>query len=151
MNMIFRKANRADISEIVRLLIEDKLGSSREKFNEVIPGSYYSAFDEISADKNNYLIIAELNGKVVGTMQLTFITHMTYQGGKRAQIEGVRVDNNVRGQGIGKAMIEWAINKAREEGCHVVQLTTDKKRPDALEFYKKLGFVASHEGLKLHF
>jgi len=150
MNITFRKANREDVSEIVRLLSDDQLGESREQYNRIIPESYYSAFDMINADENNYLTIAEVNGKIIGTMQLTFITHMTYQGGKRMQIEGVRVDKSARGQGIGKTMFEWAINKAKEERCHLVQLTTDKKRPDALEFYKKLGFVASHEGLKLH-
>jgi GNAT superfamily N-acetyltransferase len=154
MNLIFREAIRADVPEIVRLLTEDEIGSLREQYNknhDAIQNSYYSAFDSISADKNNHLIIVELNGKIVGTMQLTFITYMTYQGGKRAQIEGVRIDKSVRGQGIGKAMIEWGINKAKDGRCHVVQLTTDKRRSDALEFYKKLGFVATHEGLKLHF
>lgn len=95
--------------------------------------------------------MAELENQVVGILQLTLITYLTYQGGKRALIEGVRTDKSVRGQGVGKAMLEWAIQKAKDEGCHVVQLTTDKKRPDALEFYKKLGFVASHEGMKLYF
>jgi GNAT superfamily N-acetyltransferase len=151
MNIIIRKANRSDIPEIVRLLADDALGAARENHNKTIVSSYYSAFDIINADKNNYLMITELDGKVVGTMQLTFTTYMTYQGGKRAQIEGVRIDKGVRGQGIGKAMIEWAIKKAQEEGSHVIQLTTDKKRPEALEFYLKLGFIASHEGLKLHF
>ena len=150
MNIIFRNANREDVPEIVRLLTDDKLGELREQYNEIILESYYSAFDRINADENNYLTIVEINGKILGTMQLTFITHMTYQGGKRMQIEGVRIDKTVRGQGIGQEMFKWAINKAREEGCHVVQLTTDKKRPVALEFYKKLGFVASHEGFKLH-
>lgn len=74
-------------------------------------------------------------------MQLVFTTYMTYQGGKRAQIEGVRVDKNVRGQGIGKAMIEWAINKAKDERCHIMQLTTDKRRPEALKFYINLGLL----------
>lgn len=151
MNIIIRKANRSDVSEIVRLLADDALGASREDHNETIMPSYYSAFDIINADKNNYLMITELDGKVVGTMQLILTTYMTYQGGKRAQIEGVRIDKNMRGRGVGKVMIEWAIKKAQEEGCHVIQLTTDKRRPEALEFYLKLGFIASHEGLKLHF
>jgi N-acetylglutamate synthase-like GNAT family acetyltransferase len=149
MNITFRKANREDVPEIVRLLNDDELGTSREQYNGIIPESYYSSFDAINTDENNYLLIAELNKKVVGTMQLTFTTYMTYQGGKRMQIEGVRVDKKIRDKGIGKLMFEWAINKAKEENCHLVQLTTDKRRPDALEFYKKLGFVASHEGLKL--
>ena len=149
MNINFRKANRADVPEIIRLLNDDKLGASREQYDEIIPEAYYSAFDAINSDGNNYLTIVEEDGKIVGTMQLTFIIYMTYQGGKRMQIEGVRVDKYARGKGIGKAMFEWAINKAKGEGCHLVQLTTDKKRPEALEFYKKIGFIESHHGLKL--
>lgn len=151
MNIIFRNATCADISSIVRLLADDDLGTIREKYTQPLPTQYFAAFDEINADKNNYLMVAVLNNQIVGTLQLTLITYLTYQGGKRALIEGVRTDKSMRGQGIGKAMLEWAINKAKDEGCHVVQLTTDKKRPDALEFYKKLGFDPSHEGLKLHF
>ena len=151
MNINFRKATPDDISNIVRLLADDPLGAIREQYTDPIPAKYYAAFDEINSDKNNYLIVAELDNKIIGTLQLTLITYLTYQGGKRALIEGVRTDKSMRGQGIGKAMLEWAIQKAKDEGCHVVQLTTDKKRPDALEFYKKLGFVASHEGMKLHF
>ncbi len=151
MNIHFRKAIRSDVPNIVRLLSDDPLGSTREKYVEPLPQKYYAAFDEINSDKNNYLIAAELDNQVVGTLQLTLITYLTYQGGKRALIEGVRTDKSVRGQGVGKAMLEWAIHKAKDESCHVVQLTTDKQRPDALEFYKKLGFIASHEGMKLHF
>lgn len=150
MNIHFRKATRDDVLNIVRLLADDPLGAAREQYTEPLPTQYYAAFDEINADANNYLIVAVLDDQVVGTLQLTLITYLTYQGGKRALIEGVRTDQSVRGQGIGKAMLEWAIHKAKDEGCHVAQLTTDKKRPDALEFYKKLGFTASHEGMKLH-
>ena len=150
MKINFRKATRNDVPSIVRLLADDPLGAKREKYVEPLPSQYYAAFDEINSDKNNYLIVAELDNQVVGTLQLTLITYLTYQGGKRALIEGVRTDKSVRGQGVGKAMLEWTIQKAKSEGCHVVQLTTDKTRPDALEFYKKLGFVASHEGMKLY-
>ena len=83
-------------------------------------------------------------------MQLTIIPYLTYQGGKRALIEAVRIDRSCRGEGLGQKMFQWAIHKAKDEGCHVVQLTTDKKRPDALAFYQRLGFIASHEGMKLH-
>jgi len=88
---------------------------------------------------------------VVGVLQLTFIPYLTYQGGWRALIEGVRVARGARSQGLGKALLEWAIARARERGCVMVQLTTDKSRPDAKRFYDGLGFVASHEGMKLHF
>jgi GNAT superfamily N-acetyltransferase len=150
MNIHIRKAKRDDVSDIVRLLADDNLGAKRERYEDPLPLEYYAAFDEINSDKNNYLMVAEMSDKIIGTLQITFITYLTYQGGKRALIEGVRTDQFVRGQGIGKKMFEWAISKARDEKCHLVQLTTDKKRPEALEFYKKLGFVASHEGMKLH-
>jgi len=149
-NLHFRKANRLDLPFIIRLLADDPLGAEREKFANPLPEQYYTAFDEICSDKNNYLIVAELDNQIIGTLQLTLISYLTYQGGKRALIEGVRTDKSVRGKGIGKAMLEWTIQKAKVEGCHIVQLTTDKKRPDALEFYKMLGFIASHEGMKLY-
>lgn len=89
--------------------------------------------------------------EVIGTMQLSFIQYLTYQGGIRAQIEAVRVRQDQRGKGIGEKMFKWAIERARERKAHLIQLTTDKKRPEALKFYEKLGFKASHEGMKLHF
>lgn len=150
MSFNIRKATKNDLPEIVKLLANDELGKLREDYHDPLPQVYYDAFDEINSDKNNFLIVVENNQKIIGTSQLTIITYITYQGGKRAQIEGVRIDETYRGHGIGKLMIEWAINKSREKGCHLVQLTMDKKRNDTIEFYQKLGFVASHEGLKLH-
>jgi GNAT superfamily N-acetyltransferase len=144
-----RKATHDDVAEIVRMLADDRLGEKREQYTNPLPHQYYAAFNEIDADKNNYLIVAEIDNKVIGTLQLTLIPYLTYQGGKRALIEAVRIDSAYRGKGIGKILFEWAITKSGTEGCHLVQLTTDKERPDALEFYKKLGFVPSHEGLKL--
>ena len=144
-------ATRQDVPDIVRLLANDPLGAKRERYEDPLPSNYYAAFDAIQADKNNFLMVAEMDNKVVGTLQLSYITYLTYQGGKRAFIEGVRTDNDYRGKGIGKELVNWAITKARTDGCHVVQLTTDKQRPDAVAFYQKLGFVASHEGLKLFF
>ena len=151
MPISIRVATQQDVPEIVRLLADDDLGAKRERYENPLPKKYYSAFEEIHSDKNNFLIVTEIDNKVVGTLQLTYITYLTYQGGKRAIIEGVRTDSAYRGQGVGKIMLNWAISKAQEDGCHLVQLTTDKKRPEALEFYKKLGFIPSHEGLKLFF
>ena len=148
--MIIRKATEKDLSSIVKLLANDSLGKKRENYQEPLLESYKKAFFEINTDKNNFLAVVEEHGVIIGTLQLTFITYLTYQGGKRALIEGVRIDESYRGKGLGKKLIEWAVEKSREEGCHVVQLTTDKTRSDALEFYKKLGFVNSHEGLKFH-
>ncbi len=149
MTIKIRLATRKDVSEIVRLLAEDVLGSKRECYEEPLPNDYYSAFEDISSDKNNFLIVAEIENNVVGCLQLTYITYLTYKGGKRALIEGVRIDSKCRGKGVGRIMLNWAISKSKEDGCHLVQLTTDKERPEALEFYKQLGFIPSHEGLKL--
>lgn len=122
-----------------------------EKFEEPLPASYLDTFAAIDSDPNNELIIAELAGEMVGFMQLTYIPYLTYQGRWRALVEGVRVDKNHRGKGIGKELFLWAIERAKQRKCHLLQLTTDKQRPDAVKFYKTLGFVASHEGMKMHF
>ena len=146
----FRKAARADVREIVRLLADDPLGAKRERYELPLPASYLVAFDAIESDPNNELVVACLGRRIVGVLQLTFIPYLTYQGSWRALVEGVRVDSSARSAGIGKALFKWTINRARERGCHLIQLTTDKFRPDALRFYETLGFVASHEGMKLH-
>lgn len=151
MNFNIRKANRDDVSQIVQLLAHDPLGKQRESYQVPLPMEYYQAFEEINADKNQYLMVVEDNHKIIGTMQFTVITYLTYRGGKRGQIEGVRIDETYRRHGIGKVMIQWAINKARDLNCHLVQLTMDKKRQETIEFYQKLGFIDSHEGMKLHF
>jgi ribosomal protein S18 acetylase RimI-like enzyme len=93
---------------------------------------------------------ADANRGVIGTLQLTFIPGLSHRGGWRAQIEGVRVAAEFRSSGIGRRMFLWAIERAQDRGCRMVQLTSDKSRQDAIRFYEKLGFVASHEGLKLH-
>ena len=151
MKFNIRKACNNDLPDIVRLLADDPLGKQRESsYQDPLPQQYYTAFTEIEADPNNYLIVLEDGKKIIGTCQLTILRYLTYQGGKRGQIEGVRVDESYRGQGIGKLMIKWAINKSRQANCHLVQLTMDKNRSETIQFYKKLGFIASHEGLKLH-
>jgi len=150
--MIFRKATKKDVPFIVQLIADDKLGNLRENYQELLPESYFIAFENINADANQELIVVENKAhKIVGTLQLSFIQYLTYQGGIRAQIEAVRIHKDLRGKGLGKQLFEWAINRARQRNAHVLQLTTDKKRPEALAFYKNLGFVDSHEGMKLHF
>lgn len=149
--MTIRSALKKDVKVIVEMIANDKLGKLREKFQSPLPDSYYEAFHNIAADQNQELVVLENDSKeVIGTLQLSFIQYLTYQGGIRAQIEAVRIHEGYRGQGIGQKLFEWAIARAKEKGAHVVQLTTDKKRPEALAFYKKLGFKASHEGMKLH-
>ena len=146
----FRRARADDVPDIVRLLADDPLGATRERYESPLPESYARAFRAIEQDANNELVVACRGERVVGVLQLTYIPSLIYQGGWRALIEGVRVDSDERSQGLGKTLFEWAIARARERGCHMVQLTTDKARPDAKRFYESLGFVASHEGLKLH-
>jgi GNAT superfamily N-acetyltransferase len=148
---VFRPAIRADLPRIVRMLADDALGAKREEYVLPLPERYYSAFEAIDRDPNNELVVVELDGRIVGVLQLTFIPSITYRGGWRALIEGVRVDASARSSGIGRKLFAWAIERARDKGCHMVQLTSDKTRPDAIRFYEALGFVASHEGMKLHF
>ncbi len=145
-----RIAVQEDLPAIVRLLADDPLGSQREAFVPADFDSYSRAFTEIEADPNNELVVVELDERVIGTLQLTYLPSLTFQGSRRAQIEGVRIDRSLRGQGIGKLVFEWAIERARQRSCRIVQLTTNKQRPEALGFYLGLGFTASHEGLKLY-
>ena len=146
----FRPARADDVPRIVALLADDPLGARREDARDPLPPAYHAAFAAIDADPNNELIVADAGGAVVGVLQLTCIPYLTYRGGWRALIEGVRVAASHRGAGLGEALLRHAIARARERGCHLVQLTSDKQRPDALRFYERLGFVASHEGFKLH-
>ncbi len=149
MKVSFRRATAGDVPAIVRLLADDPLGAKRERFATPLPESYLHAFEAIDADPNNELVVACQGTEVVGVLQLTFIPYLTYQGGWRALIEAVRIDSKHRSQGLGRTMFQWAIERSRERGCHLVQLTTDKSRADAKRFYESLGFAASHEGMKL--
>jgi ribosomal protein S18 acetylase RimI-like enzyme len=148
--VILRRARRADVPAVVGLLQEDFLGATRESPKDApLPDSYYAAFDEIDRDPRCELVVAEEDGVVVGAMQLTVLTHLSFQGSKSLQLENVHVAAARRSRGVGGRMMEWAIERARREGCDRVQLTTNKLRPDAHRFYERLGFVASHEGMKL--
>lgn len=133
------------------MLADDPLGARREDPSDPLPDAYWAAFERIDGDPNHQLLVAADGARVVGMLQLSFLPYLTYRGGWRAQIEGVRVLQALRGDGLGRRLVEDAIERSRAHGCHLVQLTTDKERPDALGFYARLGFVASHEGMKLHF
>ena len=149
--MKFREANRVDVPVIIQMIANDKLGKLREDYTIPLSEAYYAAFEKIDKDQSQELIVIEdEKGEIIGTMQLSFIQYLTYKGGIRAQVEGVRIRKDQRGKGIGEKMVKWAIERAKQRKVHLIQLTTDKKRPEALKFYEKLGFVASHEGLKLH-
>ncbi len=150
--MRIRKATRNDVVKIVEMIADDELGKSRESFQSPLPTEYLEAFENINRDQNQELIVVENeNSEIIGTLQLSFIQYLTYRGGIRAQIEAVRTRKDKRGLGIGKSMFEWAIDRAKERNAHILQLTTDKKRPKAIKFYEDLGFEATHEGMKMHF
>ncbi|WP_307855793.1 GNAT family N-acetyltransferase [Kibdelosporangium banguiense] len=144
--MEIRRAQAADVAEIVAMIANDQLAAKRES-----PGDprYLAAFAEIDADPNQLLAVLDDNGEVVGTLQLTFTPGLSRLGMKRATIEAVRVRDDQRGSGLGRRFIEWAIAEARARGCGLVQLTTDASRADAHRFYERLGFKASHVGMKL--
>ena len=150
MSFEIRAATRDDVSEIVAMLADDVLGSGREQLADPLPAAYEQAFAAIDSDPNHLLVVVEVEGSVAGTMQLSFLPYLTYGGGLRAQIEAVRVASHLRGTGTGARLFEWAIDQAKERGCHLVQLTSDKQRPAAIRFYERLGFRSTHEGMKLH-
>lgn len=149
--MNFRKAIKEDVYVIVQMLSNDILGATREQFSDELPQVYYDAFDRIVCDDNQELIVLENDNRdIIGTLQLSFIQYLTYTGGLRAQVEAVRVKDSERNKGIGKLLINHAIERAKEKGAHLVQLTTDASRKDAAQFYKSLGFKPTHIGMKLH-
>ena len=145
----FRRATAADLPAIVAMLADDGLGRGREDASLPLARGYTDAFAAIEADPNQMLAVADSDGVVVGTLQLTFIPGLSHKGAWRGQVESVRVASSRRGTGLGQAMLEWAVAECRARGCRMVQLTTDKSRDDAHRFYARLGFVASHEGFKL--
>lgn len=145
--VVFREATRADLPAIVALLADDVLGRGRE--HTAVDDAYEQAFATIDADPRNVLVVGDDAGEVVACLQLTFIPGLGRHGAERCLVEAVRVRSDRRGGGVGAALMAWVIELARERGCALVQLTTDKARVDAHRFYRRLGFVASHEGMKL--
>lgn len=145
----FRLATIDDLYDIVCMLADDTLGVSREKADLPLLPEYIKAFEIINTDPKQELTIVEIDGETVGTFQLTFMQNIAHQGGLRAQVESVRTHAAHRGKGIGKKVFEYIINRAKEKGCVLLQLTSDKRRPDAIRFYKTLGFESSHEGMKI--
>ena len=149
MDLLFREALEEDISALVELLADDGLGQQREDISKPMNEAYLLAFKQISADPNNELIVAEENQLIVGMLQLTFIPYLTHIGSWRCLIEGVRIRSKYRNTGLGTKLFGWAIERAKIKKCKIVQLTSDKQRPNAIRFYENLGFKATHEGFKL--
>jgi ribosomal protein S18 acetylase RimI-like enzyme len=148
-SVLFRKARREDLRAMLELLNDAKMGNVPEHIEDPLPQVYEDAFAAIDADANQLLLVGEIDGRIVASLQLTFIPGIAHRGAWRAQVEAVRVDRDLRGRKIGEAMMRHVIALARERGCDRVQLTTNKARDDAQRFYRGLGFVASHEGMKL--
>ena len=147
--LAFRCATRDDLPTIIALIADDQLGQARDDARLPLDARYTDAFAAIERDPNQVLAVAEQNGAIIGCLQITFIPGVSRRGAWRGQIESVRVARHLRGAGIGAAMFRWAIEECRNRGCGLVQLYTDKSRNDAHRFYERLGFKASHEGMKL--
>ena len=149
--VVLREAVEGDVSAVVALLADDQLGAARDGIaceDDLQP--YLKAFHTIDADPAHQLLVAVAHREVIATMQLSMLPGLARRGALRAQIEAVRVRADYRSRGLGAALFEWAIGDARRQGCALVQLTTDRSRVDAHRFYERLGFVPSHDGLKLH-
>ena len=149
--MEFRSAERVDVPAILRLLADDEITRSRGYgvVPEEVDAATWAAFEAIDADPNNELIVGADGGEVIATCQLTFTPGLSRGGAWRMTVEAVRVRAESRSGGIGRKLMAYAIDRARDRGCRMVQLTTDKRRTDAHRFYESLGFTASHEGMKL--
>ena len=148
-SVTFRPARSGDLAVIIALLSDDKLGVNRESFEDNSQ-AYEQAFAEIDGDPNNMVYVAEDDGRVIGCLQVTFIANLSFKGGRRALVEAVRVADSHQGQGLGKRLMEYVIDLARQRGCRLVQLTSNKDRADAVRFYEQLGFQPSHVGFKLY-
>jgi len=149
-HLTHRKATVNDIRAIVCLLSEDELGQTRERLEPELDQRYMDAFHQINTDPNQYLMVVESSAEIVGTCHLTLIPSLTFVGSTRLQIEAVRVSEKYRDKNIGEWMINAAIEYAKSHGASIIQLTTNKKRTRAKKFYEKLGFEATHEGMKLY-
>jgi GNAT superfamily N-acetyltransferase len=145
----FRRAVESDLTAIIAMLSDDDLGEAREDPATPVNRCYVEAFAAVAADENQFLAVVSVGGAVAGCLQISFIPGISRLGMWRGQIEGVRIALSHRGSGLGGAFIRWAVDMCEEKGCGLVQLTSDKKRADAIRFYEALGFVASHEGMKI--
>jgi ribosomal protein S18 acetylase RimI-like enzyme len=149
-DLVLRSAEKNDLPEIIGLFVKDDLGATRETLSDPVLQSYQLAFQEIKEDNHHALLVVEYREKIIGTCHLTFIPSLSFQGSRRLNLENIHVDKDFHGRGVGTWMIQRAITIGQEKGCKIVQLTTNKKRLRAKTFYEKLGFVPTHEGMKLY-
>ena len=148
MEIEIRPAVRADLEAIIQLILRDSLPASPPQVGPT--NEQIEAFEAIASHPDNEIVVATLDEEVIATFQLTFIPGLSFQGAWRAQLEAFRVREDMRSQGIGTRLMEWVIRRARDRGCRLLQLTTNRARVDAQRFYQRLGFIASHTGMKLH-
>ncbi|MEQ1770431.1 MAG: GNAT family N-acetyltransferase [Devosia sp.] len=148
--LAYRKATPADIAFILGLIVEDSVIETGDDPLDAGDPRYAAAFAAIDADPNQEMIVVEEEGERVGCFQLTYMPGIMRRGMWRGQIENVHVRAASQNRGIGSAMMKWAIERCRERGCGIIQLTSNKKRLDAHRFYERLGFLKSHEGFKLY-
>ena len=146
-----RRTRRNDVPAIVAMLADDHLGRARERIEQPLPRSYYEAFDRVDRDPLFRLVVAEQEGRVVGSLQLCMLPGLSSQGASRALIEDVRVASDCRSRGIGEQLVQWAVGEARSHGCALVELLTHHTRLDAQRFYERLGFTRSHVGMTIRF
>jgi len=145
----YRNAKKSDLPQLIKMLADDQLGSTREDSSIPLNPAYISAFEKINSDPNNKLIVVEINNTIIGMLQITYIPYLSHKGAWRCLIEAVRIHKDYRSQGFGSEVFKWAIEQAKNKKCHIVQLTSNKERSSAIRFYKALGFSATHEGFKL--
>ncbi|WP_457252629.1 GNAT family N-acetyltransferase [Pedococcus sp. P5_B7] len=146
-DVVLRRATADDVRAVVGLIADDQLGATRDDPRDL--AAYLRAFAAIDADPAQLLVVLDDGGRVVGTMQLSFLPGLSRGGATRGQVEAVRVAASHRGRRLGEQMVRWAVDESARRGCALVQLTTDKSRADAHRFYERLGFTASHEGFKM--
>lgn len=148
--VVVRRAEADDVPAIIDLIAADQLGATRDGVRTAADlAAYQAAFAAIDRDPAHLLVVGQAGADIVATMQLSFLPGLARRGALRAQIEAVRVDRAYRSHGLGSAIVTWAIGESRRRNCALVQLTTDKSRAAAHRFYERLGFTASHEGMKL--
>ena len=146
-----RRARRDDVPAIVTMFADDHLGRARERVEDPLPAVYYEAFERVERDPNLTLVVAEIEGRVVGCLQLAVLSGISSQGGIRGLLEDVRVATDCRSRGIGEQLVQWAVTEAKARGCNLVELLTHASRVDAQRFYKRLGFTGSHVGMTVRF
>jgi len=148
-SLVIRPAEQQDLPGLIAMLMDDELGKLREDASTPVHACYRDAFANIEQDPNNELVVLEREQHIAGMLQCSFIPYLTHRGSWRCLIEGVRIRQDLRGLGLGRALMQWAIERAVHRKCAIVQLTSDKRRHEAARFYESLGFEATHQGFKL--